>query len=80
MKNALLLNRRCCVINYISEIDECAIDEDDCLDTLADCTNTPPGSFTCTCIAGYTGTGHGHNSCTGNEPPNEIQILNIHIF
>ena len=56
----------CLVINSFSEKDECALGEDDCLDILAECTNTPPGSFTCTCNTGYSGTGHGQNSCTGN--------------
>ena len=29
------------------------------------CTNTPAGSFTCTCNAGYTGDG---TTCTGKKP------------
>ena len=39
------------------DIDECAMNADNCDDTLAECSNTPAGSFTCTCIAGYTGDG-----------------------
>ena len=39
------------------DIDECAMNTDNCDDTLADCSNTPAGSFTCTCIAGYTRDG-----------------------
>ena len=37
------------------DIDECTMNTDNCDDTLAECSNTPAGSFTCTCIAGYTG-------------------------
>ena len=39
------------------DMDECAMNTDNCDDTFADCSNTPAGSFTCTCIAGYTGDG-----------------------
>ena len=40
-----------------SDVDECAMNTHNCDETLADCSNTPNGSFTCTCIAGYTGNG-----------------------
>ena len=39
------------------DIDECAMNTDNCDDTFAECANTQAGSFTCTCIAGYTGDG-----------------------
>ena len=41
-----------------SEIDECGLNTDNCDETLATCLNTPAGSFTCTCITGYTGNGN----------------------
>ena len=44
------------------DIDECAIDIDNC-DSNARCTNTP-GSFTCTCNPGYIGDGV---TCRGKE-------------
>ena len=37
------------------DVDECTAETDDCIDT-ADCNNTP-GSFSCTCKEGYTGSG-----------------------
>ena len=51
----------CCL-----DIDECAMDADNCDDTLAKCSNTPAGSFTCTCITGYTGEGTTEN-CFGES-------------
>ena len=39
------------------DIDECAMNTDNCDETLAKCSNTPSGSFTCACIAGYIGNG-----------------------
>ena len=39
------------------DIDECAMNTHNCDETLAECSNTPTGSFTCTCIVGYTGDG-----------------------
>ena len=38
-----------------TDIDECGLSLDDC-DSNADCTDTI-GSFVCTCVFGYTGTG-----------------------
>lgn len=38
-----------------ADIDECALDLDDC-HANATCSNTP-GSFTCTCVPGYSGDG-----------------------
>jgi len=41
------------------DIDECAVGEDNCHDTLATCSDVVGGvdSFECTCITGYTGDG-----------------------
>ena len=39
------------------DIDECTMDTHNCDEALAVCLNTPAGSFTCRCIAGYTGSG-----------------------
>ena len=41
------------------DIDECALGEDNCHDTLATCSDVVGGSdsFECTCITGYTGDG-----------------------
>ncbi|XP_078572291.1 uncharacterized protein LOC144859479 isoform X2 [Branchiostoma floridae x Branchiostoma japonicum] len=39
------------------EIDECADEMDNCSPQGSTCTNTPPGSFTCTCNSGYSGNG-----------------------
>ena len=38
-----------------TDIDECALANDNCAET-AECNNTP-GSFSCTCMAGYSGNG-----------------------
>ena len=38
-----------------ADIDECALANDNCAET-AECNNTP-GSFSCTCMAGYSGNG-----------------------
>jgi hypothetical protein len=39
------------------DIDECALNIDNCdIDARATCTNTP-GAFTCACNAGYSGNG-----------------------
>ena len=43
------------VLKIISDINECAMDDDDC-SANAHCTNTP-GSFDCTCDQGYSGNG-----------------------
>lgn len=41
------------VQNFFSEINECADGTDGCMNG-ATCVNTP-GSYTCTCMLGYTG-------------------------
>ena len=46
-----------CSYPCYSDVDECAMMTHNCDETLAECSNTPNGSFTCTCIAGYTGNG-----------------------
>jgi len=38
------------------DIDECATNNGGC-NTHASCSNTPAGSFTCTCNKGYKGNG-----------------------
>ena len=48
----------------LSDVDECAMNTHNCDETLADCSNTPNGSFTCACIDGYTGMGT-TGTCTG---------------
>ena len=53
-----------------TEIDECTDNSHDC-DADATCTNLPLGSFTCTCNAGYSGTGKGADSC---EDLNECDL------
>lgn len=40
----------------VADIDECALDNDTCHDTLATCTNTV-GGYTCECNTGYEGNG-----------------------
>jgi hypothetical protein len=45
-----------------SDDDECATNNGGC-HAAATCTNTPAGSFTCACNAGYTGDGT--TTCTG---------------
>ena len=43
----------------VPDVDECALSEDNCHDTLASCTDIVggSGSFECTCITGYSGDG-----------------------
>ena len=45
-----------------ADVDECASGEDNDCDAHASCANTA-GSYKCTCITGYQGTGQ---SCSGN--------------
>ena len=45
-----------------ADIDECTDNTDDCSPNAA-CANTT-GSYTCTCMTGYTGNGMGANGCT----------------
>ncbi len=45
-----------CPAPFISDIDECALGTDNCADANSTCANTP-GSFACTCDAGYSGDG-----------------------
>ena len=47
---------------YIIDIDECAMDTDDCApEPRATCMNSV-GNYTCVCSEGYTGT-----MCTGKQ-------------
>ena len=41
---------------FPSEIKICGTPQDDCSE-FATCTDTGPGTFTCTCNEGYTGDG-----------------------
>ena len=50
----------------LPDIDECDTGADDCVDANALCANTPPGSWTCSCATGYTGTGTAGDPCIGN--------------
>ena len=51
-------------VTYL-DIDECELGLDDCDDPrVADCINIP-GSFTCICKTGYTGSGR-NGTCEGN--------------
>ena len=49
-------------LSFASDKDECSSKSHSC-DVNAVCSNTP-GSYTCTCKAGYAGDG---KSCTGNN-------------
>ena len=44
------------------DLDECKQGTDDC-NNFATCSNVD-GSYTCNCISGYTGSGHGNGGCT----------------
>ena len=46
---------------FFSDIDECVVNNGNCSE-FANCTNFP-GSYNCTCMAGFTGDGF---NCTGN--------------
>ena len=46
--------------HYCTDIDECDMETDSC-DVNAECTNTD-GSYTCSCLAGYSGDGM---TCSG---------------
>jgi len=48
--------------SVVTDVDECANNNGNC-NSQAKCTNTP-GSFTCTCLDGYSGDGI---TCSGNE-------------
>ena len=50
------------VLTFISDVDECMEQKDDC-DINANCTNRQ-GSYNCTCNDGYSGDGF---TCQGNE-------------
>ena len=50
-----------CPALFISDIDECDDNLDNCAEDNAECANTI-GSFTCTCDPGYSGDG---TMCTG---------------
>jgi len=43
------------------DVDECAENTDDCVESARGgvCSNSPPGSFTCSCAPGFQGTGRG---------------------
>ncbi|KAK2143163.1 hypothetical protein LSH36_872g02000, partial [Paralvinella palmiformis] len=45
-----------CSDGYSTDVNECEMGIDYCDGNLATCTNTP-GSYTCSCISGYTGSG-----------------------
>jgi len=49
------------VVCVVTDVDECAVNNGGC-SPQANCTNTP-GSFTCTCLDGYSGDGI---NCSGN--------------
>lgn len=50
------------------DVDECALGTDDCdRDPPAACANTP-GSFTCACPPGFTGTAHAAAGCLLSDP------------
>ena len=51
---------------FLVETNECTLDTHDC-HANAMCTNTPPGSFTCTCNTGYTDddTSNPGRTCSG---------------
>ena len=57
------------------DIDECALNNGGC-SSSADCTDTD-GSFTCTCLYGYSGDGF---NCTGLSDKNAIFIDNVPIL
>ena len=53
-----------------ADIDECAVNNGGC-SSDATCTNTP-GSFTCTCLTGYSGDGF---NCTGKIDLNLVELI-----
>jgi len=57
------------------DIDECATDNGGC-SSQATCTNTP-GSFTCTCLPGYSGCGF---NCTGKSESNAVLLTKYVTF
>ena len=48
------------------DVDECVQGSDDCLQSLASCSNTD-GSFKCSCNDGYTGDGKTYCHATGKD-------------
>ena len=74
----MLTNKECfSATTFVSnaDIDECAMDTDNCAE-IATCMNTP-GSFSCTCNEGYTGDG---TSCVGKHVPFVIPDLETIMF
>ena len=61
------------------DIDECDMNTHNCDNTLAVCSNTPAGSFTCTCIAGYTGIGTLGN-CVGESRCSLPSFVNLRVI
>ena len=58
----VLCNSKICL--HTIDINECELDIDDCdSPRVANCINSP-GSFSCTCKTGYTGSGR-NNTCKG---------------
>ena len=53
----------CLLLNFSSDVDECAIDTHNCSRDDGQCNNTK-GSYKCQCKPGFTGDGH---NCTGEH-------------
>ena len=53
----LIFNHYFC-LSFFADIDECSAGTDTCDTDLSSCTNNV-GSFTCTCLDGYTDSGDG---------------------
>lgn len=50
------------VVNYLSDVDECAEESHDCLKGISTCSNSPEGSYSCSCLKGYEGDGKNNGS------------------
>jgi len=52
------------IVNYFSDVDECAEESHDCIKGRSTCSNSQEGSYSCFCPKGYEGDGKNNgNGC-----------------
>ena len=77
-----------CLFGFFLDYDECNTATDDCVCSrlpgcISTCTNTPLGSYTCGCIAGFT-LAIDERTCEGYDfcflPPRLSDLLSASLF